>query len=173
VPTSTRTAQSGSTLRTVTTPFGPPLNAGAACARSSDAGPAASIAVTARSAARPKSSKRPLRTGSSGAGPRSPEAPICTAGSPAASTTPCPETVSGTARRIHWPDARAPPGLPPASARTAASTVRCSASGAGSDDVDHGTTHGLRTRTPARSPRTSTASTGCPAVPRAHARAPA
>ena len=99
------------------------------------------------------------------------------AGSPASATTPWPEIVSGSARRTHWPEAREPPGFGDTSARSADSTVRCSASGAGVPPPDHGTTHGLRIRSPAMSPSTSTASTGLTspeaAASRAHARAPA
>ena len=64
MPTSSRTAQSGSTLRRVTMPCGPSENAGAALARSFCAGPAASIAITARRDARPNWRRRLRRTGS-------------------------------------------------------------------------------------------------------------
>ena len=117
------------------------------------------------------------RDGLVGAAASSPVVPIATAGRPASATTPWPESVSGSARRIHWPEARAPPGLGETSARSADSTVRCSASGAESPSVVHGTTHGLRIRLPAMSPSTITASTGlapwASAASRAHARAPA
>ena len=116
-------------------------------------------------------------TGSSGRGASSPVVPSATAGSPASPITPWPEIVSGSARRTHWPVARAPPGFGETSARSADSTVRWSASGAGEPLFDHGTTQGLRMRSPAMSPSTSTASIGLAERPaaasRAHARAPA
>ncbi len=151
VPTSRRTAQSGSTLRIVTIPSGPSPNAGAAAARSSCAGPAASIAITARRAARPNRSSRSSRTAAPGRGPRSPDTPSITTGSEASAITPCSLTVKGSARRIHCAVARLPPGRP-ASTRTAFSTVRWSASGAASGPSDHGTTHGLAARADAMSP---------------------
>jgi hypothetical protein len=173
VATSRRTTQSGRTLRSVTIPSGP-VERGA---RSGSIGPASSIAVTVRSRPRPNESIRARVTASSGRGGISPVLPIVTAGRPASATTPCPERVSGSARRIHWPEARAPPGFGETSERSADSTERWSASGAAPPPSLHGTTHGLRIRFPAMSPSTSTASTGlapwASAASRAHARAPA
>ncbi len=111
-------------------------------------------------------------TSTSGCGPRSPATPSSTAGRPASATTPCPDTVAGSARRTHCASARLPPGRAPTSARTAFSTVRWSASGDGPEPSDHGTTQGLTTRRPAMSPSTSTASIGWSSAARAHARAP-
>jgi hypothetical protein len=71
--------------------------------------------------------------------------------------------VSGTARRAHCPEARAPPGCCPVSWRSAASSVRWRVSGAGAGAVDHGVTHGLRICLPATSPSTMTASIGASA----------
>ena len=177
MPISIRTAQSGSTLRIVTIPSGPPEKTGEAAARSGSVGPASSIAVTVRSRPRPNAPSRARVTASAGRGDSSPVAPIATAGRPVSETTPWAESVSGSARRTHWPEAWAPPGLGATSARSADSTVRCSASGAESPFVVHGTTHGLRFRLPAMSPSTITASTGlapwASAASRAHARAPA
>ena len=98
--------------------------------------------------------------------------PIATAGSPSAATTPCADTVNGTARRIHWPDACAPPGFP--RPPRAPPTPPCAgARAARAPAVVHGTTHGLRMRSRpcrrarARRPR------GPASALRAHARAPA
>ena len=111
--------------------------------------------------------RRPAR------GPRSPLWDSSTAGSPAAPIGPCSDTVIGSARRIHWPSARGPPAWRPVSPRTAVCTVRSSASGTGPLPCGQPTTHGLRTRAPAMSPSTITASTGPPASDWAQARAPA
>ena len=132
----------------------------------------ASSAVIARSAARPNASSRFSETGVRGPGPRSPEDCRSTAGSPARAASPCSETVSGSARRAHWPIAREPPACTPVSRRTALSSVRRSAIGAASSPLDHGTIHGLRVPRPARSPSTIAASTG-PSATSANARAPA
>ena len=90
----------------------------------------ASSAVVARSAARPNSCMIDWSTACLASGPCSPETWSSTAGNPAAAGSPCSETVSGTARRIHWPTARGPPACSPTSWRTARSTVRRSPSGA-------------------------------------------
>ncbi len=73
---------------------------------------------------------------------------------------PCSPSVSGKARRASCTAGVTPPGRRPVSCMTAASTVRRSASGASAVDDDHGTTNGRLVRVPARSPSTSTASTG-------------
>ena len=127
----------------------------------------------ARSAARPKASMRFSDTGARAPGPRSPDACSSTAGSPARAASPCSETVSGSARRAHWPIAREPPACTPASRRTALSSVRRRPIGAARSPLDHGTIHGLCVVRPATSPSTITASTGSPAVDSANARAPA
>ena len=61
----------------------------------------------------------------------------------ARAASPCSETVSGSARRAHWPIAREPPACAPASRRTAVSSVRRIAIGAARSPLDHGTIHGL------------------------------
>ncbi len=172
-PTSRRTDQSGSTLRTVTMPCGSPANAGPSIVGSP--APAASIAVTARTAARPSSAIRASDTEARGAGPRSPEADSRTAGRPSAAGSPWPETVNGSARRAHWPLAWLPPGfgLELTSRRAADSSVRTRPIGGCAAPLDHGTTNGLRTRREAMSPSTITASIGAPALRCAHRRAPA
>ena len=126
-----------------------------------------------RSAARPNASMRFSVTSVSAAGPCSPEACSSTAGSPARAASPCSETVSGSARRAHWPIAREPPACTPTSRRTALSSVRFTPIGAACSPFDHGTIHGLRVRRPATSPSTITASIGSSATDSAHARAPA
>ena len=144
----------------MTIPSGPRENEGARAARSGSSGPASSIAVTVRSSPRPNESSRARVTASSARAAISPVLPSSTAGRPDSATAPWADSVSGSARRIHWPEARAPPGLGETSARSADSTVRCSASGGASPSVVHGTTQGLRMRLPAMSPSTITASTG-------------
>jgi hypothetical protein len=88
-------------------------------------------------------------------------------------TSPCSETVSGSARRAHCALAREPPGWDPTSARTAASTVRRQPCGDGEPPFDHGTTHGRVGRSAARSPSSSTPSIDSGSCARAHAPAPA
>ena len=86
--------------------------------------PASSSARTERSALRPIRANCSREIGAFGAGPRSPLICSSTAGSPARLTSPCSETVSGSARRDHCALARDPPGSVPVSCRAAASTVR-------------------------------------------------
>ena len=118
-----------------------------------------SSAVRVRRAARPNacSAARVRTIGSSAAGGRSPPTDISAAGRSAATSGPCSPIVTGKARRAHCDVARAPPGLVPASLRTAASTVRRSCSAPTPSPVDQPATKGRRTVVPARSPSTSTA----------------
>ena len=133
----------------------------------------ASSAMTARIAARPKASRRFSDTAARGPGPRSPETWSSTAGRPPRAASPCSETVSGSARRAHWPIAREPPACAPTSRRTALSSVRRSPIGAASRSLDQGTIQGLWMRRLARSPSTIAASIGSPAALSANACAPA
>ena len=118
-------------------------------------------APTARTAARPNRCSRSSSTGSSAAGPRSPDSEISTAGRPSAPIGPCADTVTGSARRTHWPTRAA--GRPRRCAsRAAPRPAPCARapSGGGCDDAGQDTTHGLRIRVPAMSPSTITPSTG-------------
>ena len=164
--------QSGTTLRKVTTPAGSPCQSGLTSA-SPPPRPASSITVTVRSAARPRAVKRSPESSAPGAGPSSPLACSRAPGSPARSTSPCSETVNGSARRAHWAVARWRPGSSPDSARAASSTVRTKPIGGWSRPLDHGTTHGLRAFAEARSPSTRTPSISDGSALRAHSRAPA
>ena len=129
--------------------------------------------MTARIAARPNASRRFSDTAARGLGPVSPETWSSTAGRPPRAASPCSETVSGSARRAHWPIAREPPAWAPTSRRTALSSVRRSPIGAASRSLDQGTIQGLWMRLPARSPSTIAASIGSPAALSANACAPA
>ncbi len=128
------------------------------------------MAVSARRAARPNSSRRSCRTGTPGSGPRSPDTASVAAGMPSATTSPWAETVAGAARRVHWATTRLPPASASTSWRTATSTVRRRPIEVGPCALDHGTIQGLRDLRPARSPSTSTASTRRPPAAPTHAR---
>ncbi len=94
------------------------------------------------------------------------------AGIPSRLTSPCSESVSGTARRRYWASIPVRPGSRSDSSRSAADIVRERDSGAGSPPLAQGTTMGLRSCVLARSPRTNAASTG-PLTSCAAARTPA
>ncbi len=115
-----------------------------------------------RSTPRPRSAIRVGVTERSAPGPRSPLADTSTEGKSRATNSPCSPVVNGKACRANCANAPAWPGRSPPSSRSAPSTVRRSSSGARPWPLDHGTTIGRRSRSPARSPSTSTASTLSP-----------
>ena len=154
-PTSSRTLQSAITLRSVTMPFGASANAGASRRPGG---------VDARRPRAPPSARRRRRRlrvdGRVGAPVRARRTPRS---APRAAlrrrSAPCSDSVTGSARRTHWPTARGPPASARVSRRTAACTVRSRPSGGGARTY------------PSTTPPTACRA-GCPPCRRARSRRP-